>query len=84
MAKKLKVGDVIRGYRITKVFGPGMMAISYSAQAPDGRKGLLQAIQVSCSQRGLVRTVRELSAGAFFACTKRKGIAFRGSAGRCF
>jgi serine/threonine protein kinase len=38
MAKKLKVGDVIRGYRITKVFGPGMMAISYAALAPSGRK----------------------------------------------
>ncbi len=38
MAKKLKVGDTIRGYRIVKVFGPGMMAISYAAQAPDGRK----------------------------------------------
>lgn len=38
MAKKLKVGDIIRGYRITKVFGPGMMAISYAAQAPDGHK----------------------------------------------
>jgi serine/threonine protein kinase len=38
MAKKLKVGDTIRGYRIIKVFGPGMMAISYAAQAPDGRK----------------------------------------------
>jgi eukaryotic-like serine/threonine-protein kinase len=38
MAKKLKVGDSIRGYRITKVFGPGMMAISYAAQGPDGRK----------------------------------------------
>src|SRR5688572_18917122 len=38
MAKKLKVGDVIRGYRITKVFGPGMMAISYGAQAPTGGK----------------------------------------------
>lgn len=38
MAKKLKVGDVIRGYRIVKVFGPGMMAISYAAQAPDGRR----------------------------------------------
>ena len=36
MAKKLKVGDSIRGYRITKVFGPGMMAISYAAQAPSG------------------------------------------------
>jgi serine/threonine protein kinase len=38
MAKKLKVGDVIHGYRITKVFGPGMMAISYAAQAPTGEK----------------------------------------------
>lgn len=38
MAKKLKVGDAVRGYRITKVFGPGMMAISYGAQSPDGAK----------------------------------------------
>ena len=38
MAKKLKVGDKIHGYRITKVFGPGMMAISYAAQAPTGMK----------------------------------------------
>src|SRR3990170_1707404 len=38
MAKKLKVGDTIRGYRILKVFGPGMMAISYAAQSPEGRK----------------------------------------------
>lgn len=38
MAKKLKVGDTIRGYRITKVFGPGMMAISYAAIAPSGNK----------------------------------------------
>ncbi len=38
MAKKLKVGDTIHGYRITKVFGPGMMAISYAAQAPSGTK----------------------------------------------
>ena len=36
MAKKLKVGDVIRGYHITKVFGPGMMAISYAATSPTG------------------------------------------------
>ncbi|MBR1272746.1 protein kinase [Bradyrhizobium sp. AUGA SZCCT0222] len=36
MAKKLKVGDVIRDYRITKVFGPGMMAISYGAVSPSG------------------------------------------------
>jgi serine/threonine protein kinase len=38
MAKKLKVGDIIHGYRITKVFGPGMMAISYAAQARSGEK----------------------------------------------
>lgn len=38
MAKKLKVGDAIRGYRIAKVFGPGMMAISYGARAPSGEK----------------------------------------------
>ena len=38
MAKKLKVGDTVRGYRITKVFGPGAMAISYAAVAPGGQK----------------------------------------------
>ena len=38
MAKKLKVGDTLHGYRITKVFGPGMMAISYAAQASTGEK----------------------------------------------
>ena len=38
MAKKLKVGDKIHGYRITKVFGPGMMAISYAAQAASGTR----------------------------------------------
>jgi eukaryotic-like serine/threonine-protein kinase len=42
MAKKLKVGDRIRQYRITKVFGPGMMAISYGAQAPTGEKVFLK------------------------------------------
>jgi serine/threonine protein kinase len=42
MAKKLKVGDTIRGYRVTKVFGPGMMAISYAAEAPDGKKVFLK------------------------------------------
>ena len=40
MAKKLKVGDAIRGYRVTKVFGPGAMAISYAARAPGGTGGL--------------------------------------------
>ena len=38
MAKKLKVGDVVRGYRISKVFGPGMMAISYGAVSATGSK----------------------------------------------
>ena len=38
MAKKLRVGDELRGYRITKVFGPGMMAISYAALGPSGQK----------------------------------------------
>ena len=42
MAKKLKVGDVIRGYRITKVIGPGMMAISYAARAATGAKVFLK------------------------------------------
>ncbi len=37
MAKKLKVGDEINGYRITKVFGPGAMAISYGATGPSGQ-----------------------------------------------
>lgn len=38
MAKKLKVGDLIHGYRITRVFGPGMMAISYAAENHGGQK----------------------------------------------
>jgi len=42
MAKKLKVGDTLRGYRVKKVFGPGMMAISYGAEAPDGGQVFLK------------------------------------------
>jgi eukaryotic-like serine/threonine-protein kinase len=42
MAKKLKIGDVVGGYRITKVFGPGMMAISYAAEAPSGGKAFFK------------------------------------------
>ena len=42
MAKKLKVGDVIRGYWVTKVFGPGAMAISYVAQALGGLRIFLK------------------------------------------
>ena len=38
MAKKLKAGDFLHGYRITKVFGPGMMAISYAAESRTGQK----------------------------------------------
>lgn len=38
MAKKLKEGDVLNGYRITKVFGPGAMAISYAAESPAGER----------------------------------------------
>jgi len=42
VAKKLKLGDRIRGYRVTKVFGPGAMAISYAAEAADGTKIFLK------------------------------------------
>ena len=42
MAKKLRVGDSIRGYRVTKIFGPGMMAISYAAEGPGGAKVFLK------------------------------------------
>jgi serine/threonine protein kinase len=42
MAKKLKVGDRLRQYRISKVFGPGMMAISYGAETPTGEKVFLK------------------------------------------
>ena len=42
MAKKLRVGDVLRGYTVTKVFGPGAMAISYAAKAPTGEKIFLK------------------------------------------
>ncbi|HZB26278.1 MAG TPA: protein kinase [Vicinamibacterales bacterium] len=42
MAKKLRVGDSIRGYRVTKIFGPGMMAISYAAEGPGDVKVFLK------------------------------------------
>jgi serine/threonine protein kinase len=42
MAKKLRVGDSIRGYRVTKIFGPGMMAISYAADGVGGSKVFLK------------------------------------------
>ncbi|HEY8580110.1 MAG TPA: protein kinase [Beijerinckiaceae bacterium] len=42
MAKKLKVGDVVGHFTVTKVFGPGMMAISYRAQSPSGEPVFLK------------------------------------------
>lgn len=42
MAKKLRVGDTVRGYRVTKVLGPGMMAIAYAAEGPGGAKIFLK------------------------------------------
>ena len=42
MAKKLRVGDTVRGYRVTKVIGPGMMAIAYVAEAPSGGRIFLK------------------------------------------
>lgn len=42
MAKKLRVGDSIRGYRVTKVIGPGMMAISYGAESASGERVFLK------------------------------------------
>jgi hypothetical protein len=66
VAKKLKVGDSIRGYRILKVFGPGMMAISYAAQAPSGRKVFFKQYKSPAPTvvwyRDFVAYQRELSA----------------------
>jgi serine/threonine protein kinase len=42
MAKKLRVGDSIRGYSVARVFGPGMMAISFAAEGPGGVKVFLK------------------------------------------
>ena len=36
MPRKHKAGDIVHGYRITHVFHPGMMALAYEAEAPDG------------------------------------------------
>jgi hypothetical protein len=42
MAKKLRVGDAIHGYRVTTVIGPGMMAISYGAESASGERVFLK------------------------------------------
>ncbi|HEU4456527.1 MAG TPA: protein kinase [Longimicrobium sp.] len=65
MAKKLKVGDEINGYRITHVFGPGAMAISYAAQSRSGQKVFFKqykspAVTVEW-YRGFVRYQKELN-----------------------
>ena len=73
MAKKLKLGDTLRGYRVTKVFGPGAMAISYAAQSAEGRKIFLKQSQVAVANGDLVLAVRELPAGAAARCEVRKG-----------
>ena len=77
MAKKLKVGDVIRGYRVTKVIGPGMMAISYAAQAPTGAKVFLKQYKSPAPTvvwyDAFVAYQRELSGRV----TRRKGCSFR-------
>jgi hypothetical protein len=65
MAKKLKVGDEIKDYRITHIFGPGAMAISYAAQTRAGQKVFFKqykspAVTVDW-YRGYVRYQKELS-----------------------
>ncbi len=65
MAKKPKAGDTLRGYRIRKVFGPGMMAISYGAETGAGQKVFFKqykspAVTVDW-YRGYVRYQKELS-----------------------
>ena len=67
MAKK-ENGDVIRGYRITKVIGPGMMAIAYAAQAPTGSKVFLKQYKSPVADRCLVRCLCRLSKRALGAC----------------
>ncbi|HYH81138.1 MAG TPA: protein kinase [Longimicrobium sp.] len=66
MAKKLKVGDEINGYRITRVFGPGAMAISYAAESASGQRVFFKqykspAVTVDW-YRDFVRYQRELNA----------------------
>jgi eukaryotic-like serine/threonine-protein kinase len=65
MAKKLKAGDEINGYTITKVFGPGAMAISYEATSPSGQRVFFKqykspAVTVEW-YRGFVRYQKELN-----------------------
>ena len=79
MAKKLKVGDVIRGYRITKVFGPGMMAISYAARSPSGGPVFLK--QTSHRRPPSFGTIHSLRINVSFRPVCEKvGIAIRSGA----
>jgi eukaryotic-like serine/threonine-protein kinase len=65
MAKKLKAGDEINGYTITRVFGPGAMAISYEARSRAGQRVFFKqykspAVTVEW-YRGFVRYQKELN-----------------------
>ncbi|HEX2211768.1 MAG TPA: protein kinase, partial [Longimicrobium sp.] len=65
MAKKLKPGDEINGYTVTRVFGPGAMAISYEARSQAGQRVFLKqykspAVTVEWYS-GFVRYQRELN-----------------------
>jgi hypothetical protein len=65
MAKKLKAGDEINGYTITRVFGPGAMAISYEARGRTGQRVFFKqykspAVTVEW-YRGFVRYQKELN-----------------------
>lgn len=76
MAKKLRVGDTVRDYRVTKVIGPGMMAIAYVAEAPSGVRVFLKQYKSPSPaviwyepfvayQRELARRVNEGTAAHF-------------------
>lgn len=76
MAKKLRVGDAIHGYRVTKVIGSGMMAISYGAESASGERVFLKQYKSPSPaivwyapfvayQRELARRVRDGKAAHF-------------------
>ena len=76
MAKKLRVGDSIHGYRVTKVIGPGMMAISYAAESESGARIFLKQYKSPTPaviwydpfvayQREIARRIREGKAAHF-------------------
>ena len=60
MAKKLKVGNTIRGYRITKVFGPGGGWVFQLTPLDDGTRVLIRPIR-SDDKRLLQEGIQHLS-----------------------